>query len=207
MTRVKVCGITREEDLLAAATAGADAVGFVFHPKSPRYVTPERAAALARVAPPFVTLVGLFVNAGADVIRRVMAVCPLDLVQLHGDETIEHCRELQPLRVIKAVRVASAVDLAGLERYPVSGLLLDAKVGDGRYGGTGQAFDWEVLAGWQAPCPVILAGGLHPGNVAAAICRVRPHAVDVSSGVESVPGIKDAVGIRAFMAAVRDSIE
>ncbi|MBF0621365.1 MAG: phosphoribosylanthranilate isomerase [Magnetococcales bacterium] len=201
--RIKVCGITRPSDLDAAVEAGVDAVGFVFFERSPRNVTVEQAAALSKRLPPFVSAVGLFVNAGRDEIQRITDLCPLDIIQLHGDETPADCLNL-PRRVVKAIRVATAEDLQGLDRYPLSGLLLDAKVAKA-YGGTGTAFDWDLLANYQPPHPLILAGGLGPDNVAEAVERVRPFAVDVSSGVESAPGIKDPKKIRRFVQQTRDA--
>ncbi len=200
-TRVKICGITREADLQAAVRAGADAVGLVFYPRSPRHVTPDRAARLTALLPPFVSAVGLFVNSDRAFIERTVARCRLDVIQLHGDETPEMCQGL-PRPVLKAMRVAGARDLEGLDRYPVQGLLLDAKR-IGHYGGTGHRFDWSLLEGFRSPRPLLLAGGLNGDNVAEAIQRVRPHAVDVSSGVESAPGIKDEGRIDHFMQRVR----
>lgn len=200
-TRIKICGITRSDDAWAAVRAGADAIGLVFYSRSPRYIDPEQAAAIAVGLPPFLSVVGLFVNATREEILHTAARCRLDHLQLHGDEPPGACRDL-PGRVIKAVRVAETRDLAGLERYPVDGLLLDARSA-GRYGGTGQRFDWSILDGYHPPRPLLLAGGLDPGNVAAAVRQVRPFAVDVSSGVESAPGIKDADRIARFVQQVR----
>ncbi|MEO5345537.1 MAG: phosphoribosylanthranilate isomerase [Magnetococcus sp. YQC-9] len=199
--RVKICGITRIEDALAACDAGADALGFVFFARSKRFVTPKQAAMIVARLPPFVTVTGLFVNASREEILSTAAVCRLDLIQLHGDEPPKACRDL-PGRVIKGVRVATAGDLVGLERYPVHGLLLDAKVAN-QFGGTGHAFDWSILQGYRLSLPLILAGGLHPDNVAEAVWRVRPYAVDVSSGVESAPGIKDTEKMVRFIRQVR----
>lgn len=201
MIRVKICGMTRPEDVRAAVAAGADALGFVFFEKSPRNVTPEEAAELLREVPPFITTVGLFVNAERETIYRVMSSCPLDLVQLHGDESPEFCASL-PGRVVKALRIGGPADLENLERWPVEGLLLDAKV-KGSYGGTGESFDWSLLENVKTHHPLILAGGLNPDNVAEAVRRVKPFAVDVSSGVESEPGKKDPDKINAFIQRAR----
>ncbi|GAB0056776.1 Phosphoribosylanthranilate isomerase [Candidatus Magnetaquicoccaceae bacterium FCR-1] len=201
--RVKICGITRLEDALAACAAGADALGFVFFEGSRRCVTLESAEAIIRRLPPFVTVTGLFVNAARETILETAGRCRLDAIQLHGDESPQACRDL-PGRVIKALRVAGPEDLIGVERYPVQGLLLDAKVA-GHYGGSGQPFDWSILAGFQPPVPWILAGGLDPENVADAVRRVQPYAVDVSSGVEAAPGIKDPAKMIGFVRRVREA--
>lgn len=202
-TRVKICGITRAEDLDAAVAAGADAVGFVFYPASPRHVPIATAAALAARVPAFVTRVGLFVNADPHVVESAVAAVGLDLLQFHGDEDGEACaRSGRPW--IKAARVKPGLDLLEFAgRYAgARALLLDAFV-DG-YGGGGQVFDWSLVPP-ALPLPVILSGGLTPGNVAAAIRAVRPWAVDVSSGVEAAKGIKDAAKIAEFMSGVRDA--
>jgi phosphoribosylanthranilate isomerase len=205
-TRIKICGITREEDLAAAVAAGADALGFVFYPPSPRHVTPQRAAQLLEGVPAFVTRVGLFVNEPAEAVRSVLAQTSLDLLQFHGDEDAAYCAGFgKPW--IKAARVKAGFDLleyasAFADAPGICGLLLDAHV-EG-YGGGGQTFDWSLIP--QAlPLPVILSGGLHPGNVAGAVRAVRPWAVDVSSGVEAARGIKDAQKITEFIAGVRNA--
>jgi phosphoribosylanthranilate isomerase len=202
MTRVKICGITRVEDALAAAHSGADAIGLVFYEKSTRHVSIELAARLAAALPPFVSVVGLFVNADAAMVREVLARVPLDLLQFHGDETPEYCAQFgKPY--LKAIRVKAGVDLLQYAaRYSgAKGLLLDAHV-DGVPGGTGTSFDWTLIPK-RLPLPVILSGGLDAENVAAAIKQVRPYAVDVSSGVEANKGIKDAARIAAFINEVK----
>lgn len=203
-TRVKICGITRVEDADAAINAGADAVGLVFDPHSPRCVTVEQARAVADVVPPFIALVGLFVNADGTRVRAVLQGVRLNLLQFHGDETPEQCR-LYDRPYIKAIRMRAGVDLHNeARRYSdASGLLLDSYAAD-RVGGSGQAFDWSRVPAGLAT-PVVLAGGLTPENVGAAIRRIRPSAVDVSSGVESANGIKDHGKIAAFIAAVRNA--
>lgn len=200
-TRVKICGITRGEDLAAAVAAGADAIGFVFYPPSPRYLPVERASVLARSVPPFVTRVGLFVNAEAHFVRETLLRVPLDLLQFHGDEEVHYCEQFGRA-YLKAARVRPEIDLLEFAHaYPsAQGLLLDAW--STAYGGTGQTFDWSLIPE-NLPLPIILSGGLHAGNVCEAVRRVRPWAVDVSSGVEQAKGIKDAAKIAAFMAAVR----
>lgn len=200
-TRIKICGLTRAEDVRAAVEAGADAIGLVFYPPSPRFVSFERAAELASLIPPFVTAVGLFVNPEAEFVNEALAHVPLQLLQFHGDETEADCaRYGRPW--IKAARVRPGVDLVEFSAcHPfASGLLLDAFV-EG-YGGGGKVFDWSLIPVGLGR-PLILSGGLDPSNVGEAVRRVRPWAVDVSSGVESGKGIKDAALIAAFIAGVR----
>lgn len=206
MTRVKICGITRSEDALACARAGADAIGLVFYPPSPRCVEAAQAAAIARALPPFVAAVGLFVNPTAEQVEAVLRELRLDLLQFHGDEAPEFCRRFG-VPYLKAARVRAGVDLVQYAlRYPdAKGLLLDAYV-EGTPGGTGQAFDWGLIPA-GLPLPVVLSGGLEAANVAQAIRRVRPWAVDVSSGVEAAKGIKDAAKIAAFIEGVRKECE
>jgi phosphoribosylanthranilate isomerase len=200
--RVKICGITRVEDALAAAAAGADAIGLVFYAKSPRAVGIEQARAIIAALPPFVTTVGLFVDIEHDELQRILASVPLDLLQFHGDESPEHCESINR-PYIKALRVKAGDDIAvQVNRYPgAKGILLDTYV-DGVPGGTGEAFDWSLVPEGLSK-PVILAGGLHADNVAAAVARVRPYAVDVSGGVEASKGIKDAEKVGAFIRAAR----
>jgi phosphoribosylanthranilate isomerase len=202
-TRIKICGLSREADVEAAVNAGADAVGFVMYDKSPRYVSVERAAELAKRLPPFVTPVVLFVNAGDAEVRAVVEAIPQVVLQFHGDETPEDCaRAARPF--LRAARMTEGFDL--LEFASVfaraQAILLDAHV-DG-YGGGGKVFDWS-LARAGVPLPVVLSGGLHAGNVIHGIETLRPWAVDVSSGVESAKGIKDADAIRRFCDAVREA--
>ncbi|HXH72704.1 MAG TPA: phosphoribosylanthranilate isomerase [Mariprofundaceae bacterium] len=199
-TRIKICGITRLEDALAASSLGADAVGFVFYDKSPRFIEPAKAAAIIRQLPPFVSAVGLFVNPSEAYIAEVLKTVPLGVVQLHGDETPEFC-EAQRRRVLKAIPVAGPDDLANARRYPCP-LLLDAKAPPGVYGGTGKTFDWSLLQGFEHNYPLTLAGGLDASNVREALAIRQWFALDVSSGVESAPGIKDLKKMREFFAAV-----
>jgi len=201
-TRIKVCGITRLQDALDASALGIDAVGFVFYEKSPRYIEPMKAAAIIRQLPPFVSAVGLFVNPDQNEIDRVLEYCPLGVVQLHGDESPEFC-EAQSRRVTKAIHVATREDLQQAQRYSCA-VLLDTKAPAGVYGGTGKNFDWSLLDGFTHEYPVILAGGLHAANVRQAMAVRRWFAVDVSSGVESSPGIKDRNKLQAFVEAVHD---
>ena len=211
-TRIKICGITREEDLRAAVSSGADALGFVFYPKSPRYVTPEQAGQLCAALPPYVSAVALFVNASVEEVKAVAARAPLSLIQFHGDETAQECAELAAVvqrPFVRAFRVrpdTSPDELLEYERtYRAAspwftGLLLDTWVD--AYGGAGKVFDWSLVPKELAP-RVVLSGGLNVQNATDATVRVRPFAVDVSSGVEAQKGIKDARKIADFIAAVR----
>lgn len=202
MTRVKICGITRAEDARAVAMSGADAIGLVFYEKSPRHVSTAQAAKLVAVLPPFVTVVGLFVNASAETVREVLAAVPLDVLQFHGDESPEFCEQFRK-PYLKAIRVKAGVDLiqCAARFHTAQGLLLDAHV-EGIPGGTGASFDWTLIPE-ALPLPLILSGGLSAENVAAGIRRVRPYAVDVSSGVEAGKGVKDAAKIARFMQEVK----
>jgi len=202
-TRIKICGLTREADVDAAVEAGADAVGFVLYERSPRHVTAQRAAVLARRLPPFVTPVVLVVNAEASLIQSVVQAIPDLLLQFHGDETPADCRA-SGRSFLRAARMALGFDLLDFAaQYPhAQGLLLDAHVES--YGGGGKVFDWSLIP-QNVPRPVVLSGGLHAGNVIEGIFQVRPSAVDVSSGVESAKGIKDAAAIRRFCEAVREA--
>ncbi len=201
MVKIKICGITRLDDALHACACGADALGLVFYPKSPRCVTPEQARAIVAALPPFVTAVGLFVNEQPQTVRELADFCGLDVIQLHGDETPGSCN-FSPRRTIKALRVRDAASLAGHGEFQVSALLLDAWAPDA-YGGTGHSFNWDMAAGVARQRPVILAGGLTPENVAKAVATVRPYAVDVSSGVEVSPGRKDPEKVAAFIRQAR----
>jgi len=202
VTRVKICGITNLADAKGAVAAGADALGFVFHPASPRYVAPERVAEIVAALPPFVTTVGLFVNTPAVKIHQIMVQTGLQLIQLHGDETPAQCHLHHPYPVIKALRVRDEDSLTHLDDYPVAALLLDAW-SDEHYGGSGRQFDWQLVSRVTMNKPLILAGGLTPVNVATAIQLVSPYAVDVSSGVESEPGRKDLTQVAQFIEQVR----
>jgi phosphoribosylanthranilate isomerase len=202
-TRIKICGITREQDLDAVVAAGVDAVGFVFYPESARFLPAARAAALVRRLPPFVTGVGLFVNPDPAFVREVITAAPVDLLQFHGEESPEFCRQFGRA-YIKTARMKPGFDLVEFARAYASarGLLLDAHVE--AYGGVGQGFDWSLVPG-SLPVPILLAGGLTPENVGVAIRKLAPWAVDVSSGVELSRGIKDADKVAAFVAAVKNA--
>ena len=200
--KVKICGITNAEDAQAAVAAGADLLGFVFYDQSPRHITVGQAAAIARIVPPFVVLVGLFVNAPEALVSEALGACGLQLLQFHGDETPAYCRQF-PAMSMKAFRVQDAETIRTLPDYPTDAWLLDAFV-PGQPGGTGHSFNWDLaIEAVKLGKPVFLAGGLTPENVAAAVRQVNPYGVDVSSGVEAAPGKKDHVKVRAFIQAAK----
>lgn len=202
--RIKICGITRVEDALAAAEAGADAIGMVFYARSPRAVSVQQARAIVAALPPFVTSVGLFVDASRCELGEILDAVPLDMLQFHGDERAADCEGYHK-PYLKALRVKAGDDIAAqAAQYPrAAGILLDTYV-EGVPGGTGAAFDWSLIPE-TLPRPLVLAGGLNADNVAAAIRQVRPYAVDVSGGVEASKGIKDAEKIRAFIRRCREA--
>ena len=202
-TRVKICGLTREQDIAAAARAGADAIGLVFYTPSPRAVEIDQARALIGAMPAFVTSVGLFVDAAEDYVTEVLSRVPLDLLQFHGDEDPAYCDGFKR-PWIKAVRMRAGVDVAALAgRYGAAANLLLDTYEPGVAGGTGRSFHWELIPPRMAPY-IILAGGLTPDNVAAAVRAVRPYAVDVSGGVEEAKGLKDESKILSFINGVTD---
>jgi phosphoribosylanthranilate isomerase len=202
MARVKICGITNLEDALLAAALGADALGFIFYPKSPRVVAPETARAIIKQLPPFVTTVGVFVDEEAAKVRDLAAQVGLDWLQLHGKESPDYCRSLGR-RIIKGFRIKDQSSLADLAAYrdAAQALLLDTYK-KGLPGGTGESFDWQLAREARPFGPIILSGGLTPDNVAEAIATAEPQAVDVASGVEAAPGQKDPAKLRAFFEAV-----
>ncbi|MDQ6963743.1 MAG: phosphoribosylanthranilate isomerase [Mariprofundales bacterium] len=200
-TRIKICGICRLEDALAASMLGIDAVGFVFYDRSPRYIEPQKAAAIVRQLPPFVSAVGLFVNPDQEWIAEVLHHCPLGVIQLHGDESPEFCAS-QRLRVLKAVAVRGRRDLASIHRYRCP-VLLDAPAPDGVFGGTGRRFDWSLLSGVQHDYPLLLAGGINAESVAEALAIRSWFGIDLASGVEQAPGVKDVVKMRELVKAVQ----
>ncbi len=205
-TRVKICGFTRAEDAVFASGLGVDAIGLVFYPASPRFVSIEKAAEIARTLPAFVSVVGLFVDAEPTLIRDVISRVRIDCLQFHGDEPPGACR-LYDKPYIKAIRMRKAVDIAGLEKqyHDAAGLLLDA-YHPGVPGGTGSGFDWDLIPKNPA-LPIILAGGLTPENAGQAVRAVKPYALDVSSGVEAGKGIKDAAKMAAFIRKTNQTIE
>ncbi len=202
MTEIKICGITRIEDARAAAECGADAVGFIFHPPSPRYVAAERARAITAELPEGIVKVGVFVNRPAEEVERIVETCGLDLIQVHGDESPAYCHRLPAGRVIKAVSPRAPDELRRLADYEVRAFLVDARDA-GRYGGTGKRADWELAARIGELHPLILAGGLDAENIAEALAAVAPRAVDINSGCESAPGIKDHGRMRQIIGMVR----
>ncbi len=201
---VKICGITRLEDALAAARLGADQVGFNFWSRSRRYIAPEAAAAIVAALPPAVLPVGVLVDPTPAELDRVIRISGVRTIQLHGDEPPALCAAA-PVPVVKGIRVRDAHSLAALAAYEVSAFLLDSATPG--YGGSGTSFDWALAAEAAAEVPIWLAGGLTPDNVAEAVRRVRPRGVDVASGVESSPGRKDAGLVRAFVGAAREAFE
>jgi len=201
MVKIKICGTTNLKDARQAIDAGADALGFIFFRKSPRFISVKAVQSIISELPPFVETVGVFVDESVDRVRRIADSCRLDVVQLHGDETPAYCRRI-PRKVVKAIRVEDKNSLRQMDSYNVNGFLLDS-YSEQQHGGTGKTFDWSLAKQAKKSGPVILAGGLNPDNVAEAVRRVRPYAVDVCSGVEKIPGIKDPVRLQAFIDAVR----
>jgi phosphoribosylanthranilate isomerase len=200
--RVKICGITNLADAQAAAEAGADALGFVFYEKSPRHMTIPAVAGISKLLPPFILRVGVFVNAPKEEIVRAIGECGLSLLQFHGDEPPEFCAQFG-LMSMKAFRIRDAESLKELSKYKTDAWLLDAYSSD-TLGGTGEVFNWDLaIEAQKTGRPIFLAGGLTPGNVAEAVCKVRPFGVDVSSGVETSPGKKDHAKVRAFINAAK----
>jgi phosphoribosylanthranilate isomerase len=205
MVRVKICGITNVVDARGAASLGADALGFNFVPTSARCITPEMAKAIVLAMPPFVTPVAVFADADVHEIEGICAMCGINWIQLHGHETPAYVEKLHRFRCIKAIRVEEEDDLRQLSRYTVDAFLLDTKV-RGELGGTGQSFDWRIAASARAQGTIIIAGGLRPDNVAEAVRKVRPYAVDVASGVEIEPGLKDRSLVAEFIIAAKSAL-
>ena len=200
--RVKICGITSLQDAILAVEAGADALGFIFFARSPRCITPDAAAEIIRQLPPFISRVGVFVDEPIGQVNETALRAGLDAVQLHGAESAEEC-ERAVVRAVKAFRVKDRNSLAEIRKYRTAAYLLDSYVA-GQLGGTGERFNWDLaIEAKHVGRPVILAGGLTPENVADAAAKVRPYAVDVSSGVESSPGKKDASKVREFIARAK----
>jgi len=197
--RIKVCGITRPEDAEVAERAGADAIGLIFVPDSKRQITREGAAEVVAAVGPFITRVGVFVDADLAEVLELVKVLRLNAVQLHGNESAEYAERIgREARVVRAVAFSPAVTPESMATYPADGYLLDAP-----RPGSGVAFEWEAAAAWRGNPRLILAGGLNVGNVAVAVRTLRPYAVDVASGVEACPGVKDAAAVYAFVEAAR----
>jgi len=205
--RVKVCGLTSYEDAVLALDQDVDALGFNFFPRSPRYIRPEEARAIIRRLPPFTTTVGLFVNVSNPAeLAESARYAGVQVLQLHGDESPDYCRQLSDWILVKAIRIGQNLAPEPLADYPARAFLLDAK-DDVFFGGTGRTFDWSLAEGIKKLRPIILAGGLHAANIGDAIRTVQPYGVDVCSGVESGPGKKDPAKLREFMNEVRNVIQ
>lgn len=202
MTQVKICGITNEDDALRSAHYGAAALGFIFYQPSPRYIMPEDARKIVSVLPDELVKVGVFVNAKAAEIKRVMEYCGLDMIQLHGDESPEYCRDFPASRIIKAVELKNENDLNHAFDYDVAALLVDSRH-DGLYGGTGRKANWDLACRIKNKKPLILSGGLNEGNIAEALRTVAQAALDINSGVELIPGKKDHAKLARLFDIVR----
>ena len=206
MTEIKICGITNLDDALTASEAGADALGFIFYPKSPRCVSPREARGIISELPRTVSKVGVFVNDDPERIEEISGTCGLDFIQLHGDETPDYCRRFPVSTVIKAFSPRSAADLNRLGDYSVRAILVDA-FAPGLYGGTGKTSNWELARAIGERCPLILSAGLSTRNVQDAIATVSPDAVDINSGVESVPGRKDHCKLIEIIDIIRQNVD
>lgn len=204
MTQIKICGITSREDALLAAECGIDALGFIFYPDSPRHVTPDEVRAIVQDLPDGVVRVGVFVNRNPSEVIEIMEYCDLDLIQLHGDESPHYCRRFPRERLIKAISFQEDSSLEALAHYPVRAVLLDHREA-GKYGGTGKPSNWDLAGRIRSVYPLILAGGLHDGNIEAALRIVGPDAVDLNSGVEKYPGKKDPEKIKRIIDIIRSN--
>lgn len=201
MVQVKICGITNLEDALCAADCGADALGFIFYQPSARYIAPAEALRIIRELPDHIARVGVFVNEDAKVVARIAELCQLDFIQLHGDETVEYCSSFAPEKIIKAVELYSEDDLSAVSRYNVAAILTDSRA-PGLYGGTGEKSNWDLALQMKSKKTLILSGGLNEDNVAEALEKVAPHALDINSGVEIKPGKKDQQKLSRIFAAI-----
>ena len=204
MTQIKICGITNLEDALCAAACGADAVGFIFHEASPRYIAPEWAKKIIAALPVELVKVGVFVNRNAEEVMQMVKDCGLDLIQLHGDESPEYCRRFPPEQIIKAVFLRTPEELRALVAYDIRAFLADFREA-GRYGGTGKRADWGLAKILGKTHPLILAGGLAIGNIREALLAIEPCAVDINSGIEKAPGIKDHDKLRRIVGIIRQA--
>jgi phosphoribosylanthranilate isomerase len=202
MTQIKICGITNKEDALGAAGCGADALGFIFYPPSPRYITPTDARKIIKILPAHVAIVGVFVNEDAENVMRISALCGLDFIQLHGDESVEYCSLFAPEEIIKAVELRNENDLHNAARYNVAAILTDSRA-PGLYGGTGKKSNWDLALLIKSKKPLILSGGLNENNVGEALEKVAPCALDINSGVEIKPGKKDHRKLAAIFEIIR----
>jgi len=197
VVKIKICGITSKEDALKAVYYGAWAVGFVFHKKSPRYISPSRVKKIVEELPPFVSVVGVFVNLKEGAVRDICKFCHIHTMQFHGDETPAFCLRFKDAKVIKAFRVDNAFNLEQIKRYKVDAYLFDTYK-ENTYGGTGQSFNWNLLKSVKLEKPYILSGGLNSENIQQALQTLSPYAVDVSSGIENFPGVKNYTLMRTF---------
>lgn len=202
MTRVKICGITSIEDAQMAVAAGASALGFIFHKKSPRYISPSKVRPIVEALPPFVTPVGVFVDGSTHAVRDICRLARIATVQFHGEESPGYCKSFSHFKIIKAFRVSDVFDFKSVLQYKVDAYLFDTFQEDTQ-GGTGKTFNWELLKNYKFDKPVILSGGLNPENVRQAIEAVHPYAVDASSGVEKSPGVKGYQLIQAFFGSIQ----
>ena len=203
MVKVKICGITNLDDARSAVAAGCDALGFVFYRKSPRYISPDDVSGIIRKLPGKIVKVGVFVDEKAQRIKNIAKLCRLDFVQLHGRESVNFCKKLKGLKIIKAFRVKGTIDENDISRYKVKAYLFDTYV-KSKAGGTGKSFNWSLLCGIKrTKTPVFLSGGISSKNVKKAVKTVKPQWVDVSSSVEKLPGRKDAKKVREFIKAAK----
>ncbi len=207
MVRIKICGITDKDDAFKAVKFGADALGFVFTKKSPRYVSPSRARNIISILPPFITMVGVFVNERQGAVNDIISFAGLNAVQLHGDEDPQYVSRLKRgnCQVIKAFRVRAGFDFSSINKYDVNGILFDAYQDDA-FGGTGKTFNWELLRQADIKKPYILSGGLNQENILEAVTLLKPYAVDVSTGVEAEPGKKDHRKMMSFIQNARITV-
>lgn len=201
MTRIKICGITNIQDAQMALEAGASALGFIFHKKSPRYVSPSKVRPIVEALPPFVTPVGVFVNGSEHAVRDICRLARISTVQFHGEESPGYCKRFKHFKIIKAFRVNDFFDFKAVLRYKVDAYLFDTFSATAA-GGTGKTFNWDLLKNYKFDKPVILSGGLNPENVRQAVEALGPYAVDVSSGVEKSPRVKDFHRLQSFIASV-----